>query len=132
MIKKVRTKNLKGLIEEHRKEKVIYRTYEFDNDSYMALLCDINSLLHQLEEKEEYINIMSEAFDELKMQKQDYTQINILEMKLKAKDKVIDELYKYLDNFDTQRLEEQGLGVEVKEFIIKPLEILERGKNEQR
>ncbi len=132
MNKKVRIKNLKGLIEEHRKEKVIYRTYEFDNDSYMALLCDINSLLHQLEEKEEYINIMSEAFDELKMQKQDYTQINILEMKLKAKDKVIDELYKYLDNFDTQRLEEQGLGVEVKEFIIKPLEILERGKNEQR
>ena len=56
MIKKVRTKNLKGLIEEHRKEKVLYRAYEFDNDSYMALLCDINDLLHQLEEKDNVID----------------------------------------------------------------------------
>ncbi len=49
-------------------------------------------LREQLEEKEEQLNIMSEAFDELKIQKQDYTQINILEMKLAEKNKVIDEI----------------------------------------
>ena len=63
MIKKVRTKNLKGLIEEHRKEKVIYRTYEFDNDSYFSLLCDINSLLHQLEEKEKVIDKLTRIIE---------------------------------------------------------------------
>ena len=53
-----------------------------------------------------------------------------LQRKLEEKDKVIDELYKYFNNFDIKSLEEQGLGVEVKEFIINPLEILERGKND--
>ena len=98
----------------------------------------IKELQHQFEEKEEQMNIMSEAFknasseafDELEHQKQDYTEINILEMKLEIKRRVIDELYNYLNNFDTKSLEEQGLGVEVKEFIVKPLEILERGKDE--
>ncbi len=54
-----------------------------------------------------------------------------LENQLEEKDKVIDELYKYFNNFDIKSLEEQGLGVEVKEFIINPLEILQRGKNEK-
>ena len=49
---------------------------------------------------------------------------------LEENQKIIDEIKKYLNNFDTKSLEEQGLGIEVKEFIIKPLEILERGKDE--
>ena len=56
-------------------------------------------------------------------------QLEDLQHQLEEKDKVIDELYKYFNNFDIKSLEEQGLGVEVKEFIINPLEILERGKN---
>ena len=128
MIKKVRTKNLKGLIEEHRKEKVIYRTYEFDNDSYFSLLCDINSLLHQLEEKEEYINIMSEAFDELKMQKQDYTQINILEMKLKEKEKVIDEAIEFIKNDGCYEKNNKCFCYDIDYYRLPQLlEILERG-----
>lgn len=79
-----------------------------------------NEIKHQLEEKEEQINIMSEAFDELKHQKQDYTQINILEMKLEEKDKVIDEAIDYMDkNVD------DNLVFNASELF----KILERGKN---
>ena len=53
---------------------------------------DYSKLFNELEEKEEQMNIMSEAFDELEHQKQDYTQINILEMQLEEKDKIIDEM----------------------------------------
>ncbi len=56
--------------------------------------------------------------------------IKDLQHKLEDKQRVIDEFYKYFNNFDIKSLEEQGLGVEAKEFIIKPLEILERGKDE--
>ena len=80
------------------------------------------NLQHQLEEKEEYINIMSEAFDELKMQKQDYTQINILEMKSKEKDKVIDEAINYINKHRA------GFVQPMKYIELR--EILERGKDE--
>ena len=53
-------------------------------------------IINYIEEKEEQLNIMSEAFDELEHQKQDYTQINILEMKLEEKDKIIEEAKEYL------------------------------------
>ena len=86
---------------------------------------EIDKLQHQLEEKEQQMNIMSEAFDELEHQKQDYTQINILEMKLKEKDKVIDEAIKLANDILVSGWDY----VEKDNICIKLLEILERGKN---
>ena len=61
------------------------------NGGYVSFGQYMYILEQQLEEKEEQLIIMSEAFDELKHQKQDYTQINILEMKLEEKNKIINE-----------------------------------------
>ncbi len=132
-------------LKEYIDEDEIYKLYKQDRlhspsdfEEYCIQHCkdieqalyDIKSLQHQLEEKEEYINIMSEAFDELKMQKQDYTQINILEMKLKEKDKVIDETIKSLNKYIIFSSEDRQ---EYNEKIVrKTLEILERGKNGKR
>ena len=95
----------------------------------------IENLQHQLEEKEEQINIMSEAFDELKHQKQDYTQINILEMKLEEKQKVIDKVKKYCKsktefNCFGDSLTEKAIDTYVSATKKDILEILEReGEN---
>ena len=111
--------------------------YSIESNKFEAIITlikkQLEDLQHQLEEKEQQMNIMSEAFDELEHQKQDYTQINILEMKLKEKDKVIDEAIKYindnliissiLDNKTTYCLNSYGFSYE------ELLEILERGKN---
>lgn len=39
--------NLNKLIEEHRKETIPYKNYEFDNTSYTLLLININNLLKE-------------------------------------------------------------------------------------
>ena len=56
MNKKVIVENLEQLIEEHKKEKTPYKTYEFDSDSYTLLLIDINKLKKQLEKKDKIID----------------------------------------------------------------------------
>ncbi len=97
-------------------------TLFFNNEEGKLLNKYIKDLQHQLEEKEEQMNIMSEAFDELKHQKQDYTQINILEMKLEEKQKVINEAF---NKIETLRMEKWAImGTDIMEI----LEILERGK----
>ena len=55
MNKKIIAENLEQLIEEHKKEKIPYKAYEFDNASYTLLLIDINQLIKQLEEKDKII-----------------------------------------------------------------------------
>ncbi len=82
-------------------------------------------IINYIGEKEEQLNIMSEAFDELERQKQDYTQINILEMKLEEKDKVIDEAIEYINQqiFNMNMVGNGTLSLD------RLLEILERGKN---
>ena len=50
MNKEVIVENLEQLIEEHKKEKIPYKTYEFDSTSYTLLLIDINKLKNQLKD----------------------------------------------------------------------------------
>lgn len=104
MIRKVKTKDLKGLIEEHRKEKVIYRTYEFDNDSYMSLLCDINSVLHQLEEKDKLISSLNHQLGKTsetigKLYSEEYIEkqqlISFLENKITENKELIEKIKSY-------------------------------------
>lgn len=104
-------------------------TIKITRKEYKEHLRNEFALQHQLEEKDEYINIMSEAFDELKIQKQDYTQINILEMKLKEKQKIIDEAIKYLIKIGKQPDADLYYCISEHKEYTELLEILESGKN---
>lgn len=54
--------NLNKLIEEHRKETIPYKNYEFDNTSYTLLLININNLLKEnqksKDQQKEFIEYM--------------------------------------------------------------------------
>ena len=76
MNKKVTVENLEQLIEEHKKEKIPYKTYEFDSDSYTLLLCDINQLKSQLEEKDKIIDEAIEFIKDEGLYEEDFKIFN--------------------------------------------------------
>lgn len=61
--------NLNKLIEEHRKETIPYKNYEFDNTSYTLLLININNLLKEnqksKDQQKEFIEYMNKTIEEL-------------------------------------------------------------------
>lgn len=52
--------NLNKLIEEHRKETIPYKNYEFDNTSYTLLLININNLLKENKQLKDIIKKIKE------------------------------------------------------------------------
>ena len=84
--------NLNKLIEEHRKETIPYKNYEFDNTSYTLLLININNLLKENQksknQQKEFIKYLENEINKLKEQIKNYdiwyevgTDINFLILK---------------------------------------------------
>ena len=86
----------------------------------LAIAKAYEKLEEENKELKEQINIMSEAFDELEHQKQDYTQINILEMKLEKENNILTEFEKWLENEAKRKktLQEQFFEPKNKQGII--------------
>lgn len=61
--------NLNKLIEEHRKETIPYKNYEFDNTSYTLLLININNLLKEnqksKDQQKEFIKYLEDESKEI-------------------------------------------------------------------